>query len=362
MVWLESDSQSKDVASAFHVHDAEPAKLPFPSNRPANQVASRTNRAAVESGGSGEIIGRSALLKKVLELVETVAPADATVLIEGETGTGKELIAKAIHEQSARRERPFVKLNCAAIPAGLIESELFGHERGAFTGAVTRRIGRFEAADGGTLFLDEIGDLSLDLQVKLLRVLQESEFERLGSTQPRRVNVRLVAATNHCLAQLVSEHRFRSDLFYRLNVFPIVVPPLRERIEDIPLLVRHFAQKFAKGLNKPIDGVPQDVMNILVERAWPGNIRELQNLVERCVILARGGELRPPSEILRGRAEIGSPEPVTLEDAERHHIQNTLRLTNGVISGPNGAAVRLGLKRATPYFRMQKLGIARGAL
>jgi formate hydrogenlyase transcriptional activator len=294
-----------------------------------------------------------------LDLVRTVAPTNSTALIEGETGTGKELIARAIHERSTRRDRRLVKLNCAAIPLGLLESELFGHERGAFTGAVARKVGRFEAADRGTLFLDEIGDIPLELQAKLLRVLQEGEFERLGSTQTQRVNVRLVAATNRDLAALVSKKQFRSDLYYRLNVFPIPVPPLRDRLEDIPLLVMHFVRTFADQMGKHIDEVPAEVMEALVSHAWPGNIRELQNFIERSVILTSGNVLRPPLACLKRAVEAESLGAITLEDAEREHIRKTLEHTRWVVAGPNGAAARLGIKRSTLYFRMQKLGISR---
>ncbi len=305
------------------------------------------------------IVGCSAPLKEAMELVRTVAPTDSTVLIEGETGTGKELIAQAVHDHSRRRNRPLIKLNCAAIPLGLLESELFGHERGAFTGAVTRRIGRFEAAHGGTLFLDEIGDIPPELQAKLLRVLQESEFERLGSTQTQRVDVRVVAATNQNLGKLVAEQRFRSDLYYRLHVFPITVPPLRARREDIPELVRHFVRTFAARAKKQIDEISDEVMDALVRHPWPGNVRELQNFIERSVILTVGNELRPPFEKLGAAIENNQFEPVTLAEAERDHIRKMLKRTNGVVAGPNGAAARLGLKRSTLYFRMQKLGISR---
>jgi formate hydrogenlyase transcriptional activator len=309
-----------------------------------------------EHEGFEGIVGSSAALMEVLDLVRTVAPTDSTVLIEGETGTGKELIAGAIHAHSKRRDRPFVKLNCAAIPLGLLESELFGHERGAFTGAVARKIGRFEAADRGTLFLDEIGDIPLELQPKLLRVLQEGEFERLGSNQTQRVNVRVVAATNGDLLKLVSEKRFRSDLYYRLNVFPISVPPLRERAEDIPQLVMHFVKKYAKRMQKRIDEIPVEAMDALCSHSWPGNIRELQNFIERSVILTHGEILRPRLDGLR---QVAESEAMTMEEAQRDHIHKTLRQTHGIISGSNGAAARLGIKRSTLYFRMQKLGISR---
>jgi formate hydrogenlyase transcriptional activator len=309
--------------------------------------------------GFEHIVGASGALRGVLDLVRTVAPTNSTALIEGETGTGKELIARAIHEHSTRRDRPFVKLNCAAIPLGLLESELFGHERGAFTGAVGRKIGRFETADHGTLFLDEIGDIPLELQPKLLRVLQEGEFERLGSTQTLQVNVRLIAATNRDLSSLVSKERFRSDLYYRLNVFPIPVPALRERMEDIPLLVRHFVETFAEQMGKQIEEVPDEVMKALVNHSWPGNIRELQNFIERSVILTPGKILRAPLGDLRRAADLEPASAITLEDAERAHIRKTLEHTRWVVAGPNGAAARLGIKRSTLYFRMQKLGISR---
>ena len=305
------------------------------------------------------IVGCSTALMETLDLVRTVAPTDSTVLIEGETGTGKEVIASAIHACSNRRDRALVKLNCTAIPVGLLESELFGHEKGAFTGAVARKIGRFEAAHGGTLFLDEIGDIPLELQPKLLRVLQAGEFERLGSTQTQRVNVRLVAATNGDLGRLISEKRFRSDLYYRLNVFPISVPPLRDRPLDIPLLVTHFVAKYAARMQKTIDRIPEEVMDSLTSHSWPGNIRELQNFVECSVILTRGHTLCSPLARLRPVAQGNSEQAITLEDLNREHICRTLRQTHGVIMGPNGAAARLGIKRTTLYGRMRKLGISR---
>jgi formate hydrogenlyase transcriptional activator len=309
--------------------------------------------------GFAGIVGSSDAFQEVLNLVRIVAPTNSTVLIEGETGTGKELIARAIHKHSARREAPLVKLNCAAIPLGLLECELFGHERGAFTGAVTRKVGRFEAADRGTLFLDEIGDIPLEVQTKRLRVLQEGEFERLGSTQTLRANVRLVAATNRVLAALVSKKQFRSDLYYRLNVFPITLPPLRNRREDIPLLVMHFVRTFAHQMGKQIDKVPAGVMQALVSHFWQGNIRELQNFIERSVILTSGNVLRPPLDSLKSAAERESKQAITLVDAEREHIRKTLEQTRWVIAGLNGAAARLGIKRSTLYFRMQRLGISR---
>jgi len=308
------------------------------------------------------IVGSSEALSRTLELVRTVAPTDSTVLIEGETGTGKELIARAIHANGKRKGRPFAKLNCAAIPAGLLESELFGHERGAFTSAVGRKIGRFEAADRGTLFLDEVGEIPLELQPKLLRVLQEGEFERLGSTQTLRVDVRVVAATNANLAQMVAEKRFRSDLYYRLNVFPVSVPSLRERAEDIPALVKHFVGIYAEKMNKLIERIPDGVMDLMARYSWPGNIRELQNFVERSVILTNGSVLTAPFERLIGSSGTQAKEPVTLEEAERSHICKTLKQTKGVISGSHGAAARLGVKRSTLYFRMRKLGISRSTI
>jgi formate hydrogenlyase transcriptional activator len=292
------------------------------------------------------------------------------VLILGETGTGKELIARAIHNLSPRRERTFVKINCAAIPSGLLESELFGHERGAFTGAIAQKVGRFELADHGTIFLDEVGDIPLELQPKLLRVLQEHEFERLGATRTVRVDTRVVAATNADLSRLVAERKFRSDLFYRLNVFPIQVPPLRDRREDIPLLVRYFVQKFSRRLNKMVVYVPADAMDALVAYSWPGNIRELENLLERAVILSPGKELRVPlSELRNGLSATAAPEtPVatspgvplaTLEEAERQHILRALRQTEWRIAGPRGAATLLGMKRTTLQARIRKLAIRR---
>src|ERR1700678_2163925 len=308
-----------------------------------------------------EIIGNSAALRKVLRQVEAVAPTGSTVLIYGETGTGKELIARAVHNLSDRRSNAFVKLNCAAIPTGLLESELFGHERGSFTGAVTQRIGRFELASPGTIFLDEVGEISLDLQPKLLRVLQEREFERLGSSRTLRTDARLIAATNRDLGAMVGEQTFRSDLFYRLNVFPIHVPALRERTEDIPFLVRHFAQHFARNMKKQIDTISSETMNTLIRYPWPGNIGEMQNLIERAVILSRGPVLHIPSADLKARIPDGGAMNgfATLEEVERRHILSVLEQTNWVFAGPNGAAVRLGIKRPTLQFRMQKLGIAR---
>ena len=302
-----------------------------------------------------EIIGQSRALKAILQQVETVAPTDSTVLIYGETGTGKELLARAIHDLSSRKQGTFVKLNCAAIPTGLLESELFGHEKGAFTGAIAQRIGRFELAHRGTMFLDEVGEIPLELQTKLLRVLQEREFERLGSSRTIRTDARLVAATNRDLARMVEEHEFRADLFYRLNVFPIKVPPLRERREDIPLLVRYFVQHFARRLNRRIREIPAGSMDALVAYHWPGNIRELQNLIERAVILSAGGTLQVPvRELKRGGASGGV---VTMQAAEREAIARALRDSGGRVAGPSGAAAKLGMKRTTLQARMRKLGI-----
>jgi formate hydrogenlyase transcriptional activator len=310
--------------------------------------------------GFAEIIGNTPSFKRLLRSIETVAPTDATVLIMGETGTGKELIAKAIHRLSRRAGRPFIKMNSAAIPSTLLEAELFGHERGAFTGATNSRLGRFELAHQGTLFLDEIGDMPLELQPKLLRVLQEQEFERLGSARTIKTDVRIVAATNQNLPDLVEEGRFRRDLYYRLNVFPVSIPPLRERRHDIPLLADHFAQKFARKMGKEILPVPPGVIKILMEYDYPGNVRELENIIERAVILARDGVLR--KEFLELSAP--SKKPVTaksgtLEDFERQFILRALSETNWRIGGASGAAVRLGLKRTTLISKMEKLGISR---
>jgi formate hydrogenlyase transcriptional activator len=321
-----------------------------------------------------EIIGKSASLRSVLSQIETVAPTDSTVLIYGDTGTGKELVARALHNLSARGKNAFVKLNCAAIPTGLLESELFGHERGAFTGAISQRIGRFELANNGTVFLDEIGEIPLELQPKLLRVLQEREFERLGGTRTIRSDARLIAATNRDLSAMVDEQKFRQDLFYRLNVFPIRVPPLRERMEDIPLLVRHFVQQFSRRMNKHIDSISSDTMKALVRYDWPGNIRELQNVIERAVILSPGPGLKVSLADLQSRAEpaakrLKAPEVVTqgieagadmqsvLDETERVQILRALSQSKGIVSGPEGAATLLGMKRSTLQFRMQKLGI-----
>jgi formate hydrogenlyase transcriptional activator len=307
-----------------------------------------------------EIIGESAPLRHTLKQVETVAPTDSTVLVLGETGTGKELLARAIHNLSPRKDHPFIKVNCAAIPLGLLESELFGHERGAFTGAIARKIGRFEVAHEGTLFLDEVGDIPLELQPKLLRVLQEQEFERLGSTRTIRVNVRVVAATSRDLLEMVETREFRSDLYYRLNIFPVVVPPLRERVEDIPLLVASFVEKYARLMNKRVENIPTGTLEVLSRYHWPGNVRELQNFIERSVILTQGSTLRAPLKELKVCGEKPKPSKSrTLHEAERDEILRALQEAQGVLGGPGGAAERLGLKRTTLYYKMRRLGIAR---
>jgi formate hydrogenlyase transcriptional activator len=317
----------------------------------------------------GAMVGESPALKAALQLVSVVAPTDSSVLILGETGTGKELIARALHDLSCRRERSFVKLNCAAIPLGLLESELFGHEKGAFTGAIAQKIGRFELAHRGTLFLDEVGDIPLELQAKLLRVLQEREFERLGSNRTHKVDVRLIAATHRDLPGMVKQSVFREDLYYRLNVFPIGVPALRQRTEDIPLLVRHFTALYARRMNKRIDEIPSESMDALVRYRWPGNVRELQNFIERAVILSPHSVLRAPTselELFRAHRETGTPvtsaQPMTgLQEVERDHILRALEASNWVVGGRNGAAKRLGMKRTSLVYRMQKLRISRPA-
>jgi formate hydrogenlyase transcriptional activator len=310
-----------------------------------------------------QIIGNSLALEAVLEQVERVAPTDSTVLIEGETGTGKELIAQAIHNLSSRCGRPFVRLNCAAIPLDLLESELFGHEKGAFTGAIAQKIGRFELADKGTLFLDEVGDIPAALQPKLLRVLQEQEFERLGSTRTHQVDVRLVAATNRDLAEMVNRGQFRSDLYYRLNVFPVMLPPLRARSEDIPALVTHFAGIFGRRMGRQIEHIPAETMSALNSYQWPGNIRELQNLVERAVILSNDGVLPNPLRAPGTQpVAVSTAATTTLRESERALILQTLEEVRWVIGGPKGAAAKLGLKRTTLIHKMQKLGISRPLL
>jgi formate hydrogenlyase transcriptional activator len=302
------------------------------------------------------IVGQSSALRHVLSLVETVAPSDSTVLLLGETGTGKELIARAIHDRSRRKDRTFVKLNCAAIPTGLLESELFGHERGAFTGAIAQKTGRLELADQGTLFLDEVGDIPIEIQPKLLRALQEREFERLGSNRTKQVDVRLVAATNRDLDKMMESREFRSDLYYRLNVFPIRIPPLRERPEDIPLLVRYFTQKYGRRMQKQIESIPAAALRKLSSWHWPGNIRELENFIERSVILTHGPALQAPVAALSSNGR-SAPVTGTREANERNEILRVLKLTNGRIAGPDGAAVRMNIKRTTLISRMKKLGI-----
>ena len=311
------------------------------------------------------IIGRSVAIRKLNEKIEVVALTKSTALILGETGTGKELIARAIHNLSPRRDGPFIKVNCAAIPAGLLESELFGHERGAFTGAISRRIGRFEMVDGGTLFLDEIGDIPPELQPKLLRVLQEQEFERLGNTKTLRVDVRIVAATSRDLPGMVAAREFRADLYYRLNVIPLRVPALRDRLDDVPLLVRHFVDHYSRSAKKRVTDIPDETMELLLSYRWPGNVRELQNVIERAVILSTGKVLCPSFEELQQvpqaakTASAGGESPITLKDMEREHILHALAATNWVLGGPKGAGARLGLARTTLIAKMQKLGITR---
>ena len=309
-----------------------------------------------------QVIGNSPALEAVLEQVERVAPTGSTVLIQGETGTGKELIARAIHNISSRCGRPFVRVNCAAIPLDLLESELFGHEKGAFTGAIAQKIGRFELADKGTLFLDEVGDIPPALQPKLLRVLQEQEFERLGSTRTHQVDVRLVAATNRDLLEMVTRGQFRSDLYYRLNVFPVLLPPLRARREDIPTLVTHFVEILGRRMGREIEHIPPETMSALSSYPWPGNIRELQNLIERAVILSNDGVLPNPLPTSGTKKSVTIPSPTTLRDSERTLILRTLEAVGWVIGGPKGAANKLGLKRTTLIHKMQKLGISRPSL
>jgi formate hydrogenlyase transcriptional activator len=339
------------------------------NSRAAQQIEELKNRLAEEKRylegeirtemHFEEIVGESAALKKVLEEAQTVATSNATVLILGETGTGKELIARAVHRLSQRKDRSFIKVNCAAIPTGLLESELFGHEKGAFTGAVSQKIGRMELADQGTLFLDEVGEIPLDIQPKLLRVLQDQEFERLGGTRTIKVDVRLIAATNRDLARSVSDREYRSDLFYRLNVFPIHMPPLRDRPEDIPILVHYFVQKYARRMDRHIESISSENMNVLMRWHWPGNVRELENIIERSVILSEGPALRIPLvELVMQAHNMGAPDQ-TLDNAEREHIIRALRETGGQISGPTGAAHRLGLKRTTLQSKMQRLRITR---
>jgi len=322
-----------------------------------NPTAVKTlpDNSETHGGGLTRIVGNSNALRRVLDMVRVVAPTDATVLINGETGTGKELIAEAIHKNSDRANGPFVKVNCAAIPAGLLESELFGHERGAYTGAVARGIGRFERAHRGTLFLDEVGDLPLELQPKLLRVMQERQFERLGGSATIHTDVRVVCATHRTLAEMVDKREFRADLFYRLSVFPIELPPLRERPEDLPLLAHHFVMDYAARMNKPITAISEAFMTALLRHSWPGNVRELQNLIERSVILSTGSVLNGSVPEVTGSWK--SSGAVTLEDAERSYILHTLEETEGAVGGQRGAAARLGLPRTTLISKMRRLGI-----
>jgi formate hydrogenlyase transcriptional activator len=309
--------------------------------------------------GFEQIIGRGTALRRVLREVEVVAPTDAGVLIHGETGTGKELIAQAIHQRSGRRDRPFIKVNCAAIPSGLLESELFGHEKGAFTGAIMRKPGRFELADKGSLFLDEVGDIPLELQAKLLRVLQEHEFERLGSTRTQQVDVRVIAATHRDLKEMVAEGTFRSDLFYRLHVFPLTVPALRDRREDIPSLIQHFVGRYSQRMKRHIEKIPARTMDVLTNYSWPGNVRELQNFIERAVILSPATSLRAPlDELIQDTVHRSAETDLsTLEEMEREHVLRALKESNWITGGPKGAAAKLGMKRTTLAYRIRKLGI-----
>lgn len=354
---LESSVHDREEATAVEnllvCEDAITASNKKPNQRPYPEKEMRVEFR--------EIIGESAALKVTLDLVSVVAPADSSVLILGETGTGKELMARAIHNLSGRRERPFVKLNCAAIPLGLLESELFGHEKGAFTGAVARKTGRFDLADKGTLFLDEVGDIPLELQAKLLRVLQEQEFERLGSNYTHKVDVRLIAATHRDLAGMVKQGTFREDLYYRLKVFPICVPALRQRPEDIPRLVRYFVDLYARRMDKRIDTIPSATMDALVRYRWPGNVRELQNFIERAVILSPYTVLRAPTCELEPFSPRKWPNfPITgLEEIERDHILRALEASNWIVGGRNGAAERLGMKRTSLVYKMRKLRIVR---
>ena len=347
--WL-TEVPAVNNTALFGMEDATSADVAFDNNE-------------LCVSGMPPIVGRSAALRRVLRMVRIVAPTNATVLINGETGTGKELIAEAIHKCSDRSNGPFVKVNCAAIPAGLLESELFGHERGAYTGAVTRSIGRFERAHRGTLFLDEIGDLPLQLQPKLLRVLQEQEFERLGSARTIKVDVRVVTATNQDLSIMVQNRQFRADLYYRVNVFPIWLPPLRDRSGDIPLLVRHFVRKYSRRLQRNIEHIPAEALDVLKRHDWPGNIRELQNFIERAVLMSTGADLDAPlAELTSVPKASAESTNRTLAEAERDHILDVLGETNWLVGGKDGAAVRLGLPRTTLMHKMHRLGIGRGSL
>jgi formate hydrogenlyase transcriptional activator len=327
--------------------------------QPSKPSENSIPRMVAERVAARPIVGHSSSLRQVLEQVEIVAPTDATVLVLGETGTGKELVARAIHDASGRSRRPFVKLNCAAIPSTLLESELFGHERGAFTGAVAQRIGRFELADGGTLFLDEVGEIPLELQPKLLRVLQEHEFERLGGTHTLKVDVRVIAATNRDLRGMVGAQRFRDDLYYRLNVFPIAIPPLRERPDDIEALAHHFVDQFARRMNRRIDAIPRETFDALRRHPWPGNVRELENVIQRAVILSTGARLTLPPIRVEPVPQSLSKEAETLEGVERAFVARVLDETNWMIGGPRGAAARLGIKRTTLQSMLKRLGLSR---
>jgi len=332
----------------------------FDYDSTASKATTWTANRQHEDGRNG-IVGSSSAIRSVMEQIRTVAPADSTVLLQGETGTGKELFARAIHALSNRHAAPLVTLNCAAIPSGLLESELFGHERGAFTGAMTQRIGRFEMANGGTLFLDELGEMPMDLQVKLLRVLQEQEFERLGGTRTIRVNVRVVAATNRDLLQMVRAKEFRADLYYRLGVFPVFIPALRDRPDDIPELVRHFVAKYSERMNKVIEHIPMETMQAMVTYDWPGNVRQLQNFIEHGVIVSKGPVFQPPLGLLQSEAQSQSQSVSTsnktLEDATRDHILQALEESRGVVGGRHGAAARLGIARTTLLSKMRRLGL-----
>jgi transcriptional regulator with GAF, ATPase, and Fis domain len=344
------------ICSSSHEDPLTPEKYPEDVKLPSDSgLGAKSNERQSFEG----MVGSSRALGRTLEQVMTVAPTDATVLIQGETGTGKELVARAIHNLSPRRDCNFVRFNCAAIPLGLLESELFGHEKGAFTGAITRKIGRFELANKGTLFLDEIGDIPLELQAKLLRVLQEQEFERLGSNQTQQVNVRIVAATHRDLKQMVDQRQFRNDLYFRLDIFPITVPPLRQRREDVPSLVKAFAEDCIRRMNREVRSIPADTMRILTEYDWPGNIRELQNFIERAVIVSPGAVLRAPLESLRWSEQFTQVEPQTLAQGEYEHILRVLKETDWVVGGPAGAAKKLGLKRTTLIGKIRRLGLSR---
>jgi formate hydrogenlyase transcriptional activator len=373
LVFVSKQESTYDAAdTCFLLHVANQVAVAVENTLAFEQIEAMKKRLTEEKAyleeqvrtehNFGDIVGESPALRRVLKQVETVASTDSTVLIMGETGTGKELIARALHDLSPRRDHTFVKLNCSAIPTGLLESELFGHEKGAFTGAISQKVGRFEVAHQGTLFLDEVGDIPQELQPKLLRVLQEQEFERLGSTRTIKVDVRLVGATHRDLARMVAEGRYRADLYYRLNVFPVLLPPLRERAEDIPRLVRHFTQRFAQRMGRRIETIPSAVMDALVRYPWPGNVRELQNVIERAVILSPGSSLQVSLGDLKMMDTQSPASPaaaVTLADSDRAHILEALRDTGWVVGGPKGAAARLGMKRSTLQKKMQKLGISR---